>query len=119
MNLGPGQYALIATGGLLALSGFWLLVSGRSKTKAAPLHIAGSGGSDGISQPTRIVCALVLLIGGYHLVIWAFPTWVSAVQLNRALWYVWSLIGIFGVGASLLMDRFDQQNLSDGGDDRP
>ena len=119
MNLGPGQYALIVAGGLMALSGLWVLVTRRPSAKPTPLHIACSGGSGGLSQPTRIVCALFLLIGGYHFVIWAFPTWVSAVQLNRALWYVWIMIGIFGLAASFLMDRFDQQNLSDRGDDSP
>ena len=84
MTLGPGQYALIASGGLLAASGLWLLLANRAKGKSVPLHIADSGGIPFPSQSTRIVAALVLLIGG-----------------------------------SLLMDRADQKNPSDGGDDSP
>ncbi len=119
MTLGPGQYALIAFGGLLALAGCWLLLANRAKAKPAPLHIADSGGIPFPSQSSRIITALVLLIGGYHLVIWSFPTWLTAVQLNRNIWYVWILIGIGAIGGSLLMDRADQQNPSDGGDDTP
>ena len=119
MTLGPGQYALIASGGLLAASGLWLLLANRARAKSVPLHIADSRGVPFPSQSTRVVAALVLLIGGYHLVIWSFPTWLSAVQLNRNIWYVWILIGIVAICGSLLMDRADQKNPSDGGDGAP
>lgn len=116
MNLGPAQFALIAAGGILGCAGVWMFAR---RPKPTPLHIADSGGSQGLSPATRHICCLMLLMGGYHLIIWAFPPYVSAVQLKRELWYVWLLIGIVVIAASLLMDQFDQRDLSDRGDDRP
>jgi hypothetical protein len=116
VSLGLGQYVQIAAGALLAGSGLWLLVRRRFAGRQEPLHITGSGDSRKLSEPTTIACALILLLMGYHAIVWAFPEYLTAVQLNRKIWYVWILIGILGIAASILMDRFDPENSDSSGD---
>ncbi len=59
----------------------------------------------GLSVPTRYMLALGGLIAGYHLVVWAFPPSVAAVQLHRDRWWLWLLLLAIGLGLSFVMDR--------------
>jgi hypothetical protein len=117
--LGLSQYLLISVGALTGLAGFWLLIRRRFSRKPEPLHIAGLGDKYRPSEPTRLACGLILLILGYHGVIWALPEYLTAVQLTRKIWYVWILIGIFAIAASFFMDRFDREETESGGNDAP
>ncbi len=119
MPLAFSQLPLIATGSVASFVGLWLLARRRFSRKSEPLHITSSGDAKRLSEPTRLTCGLILLILGYHLIIWAFPTSLTAVQLKRELWYVWILIGILAIAGSILMDTVDRKNDGAGGDTRP
>lgn len=116
MPLSPSQYPLIAAGAVLSLAGLWLLAKRRFSPKPEPLHIADSGGASRLSEPTRLTCGLIMLIVGYHTIIWAFPPYLTAVQLNRHSWYIWILISLLAIGGSILMDQVDRKNDGAGGD---
>lgn len=119
MPLALSQLPLIAAGSMISLAGLWLLARRRFCRKPEPLHITSSGDNKWLSEPTRLTCGLILLILGYHLIIWAFPAYLTAVQLKRELWYVWILIGMIAIAGSILMDTVDRKNDGAGGDTLP
>ena len=119
MPLALSQLPLIAAGSMISLAGLWLLARRRFSRKPEPLHITSSGDNKWLSEPTRLTCGLILLILGYHLIIWAFPAYLTAVQLKRELWYVWILIGMIAIAGSILMDTVDRKNDGAGGDTLP
>jgi hypothetical protein len=97
-------------GSLFALAGLWMLIASRRKK----LQITDSGGSMRPTKPTRLFIAFVLVLIGYHTAIWGFPEQLTPVQLNRHCWYIWIMIGILGIGLSLLMDHVDKKPSTDG-----
>lgn len=116
MPLALSQFPLITAGSVISLAGLWILLRRRFSRTSEPLHIANSGESKRLSEPTRLTCGLILLILGYHLIIWAFPAYLTAVQLKRELWYVWILIGLIAITGSIFMDWVDRKNDGAGGD---
>jgi len=117
--LALSQYPLLAVGAIASLAGLWLLARGRFARPSERLRITSSGDSGRISEPTRLTCGLILLILGYHAIIWAFPPSLTAVQLNRRVWYIWIVIGIIAIAGSILMDRIDRKNDGASGDPQP
>lgn len=102
---------MIGFGAAVGLAGAWLLILKRPSSKQVPLHLAGKEPiPTGVSEPTRLTTAITALIGGFHLVIWAWPPNLTAVQLNRQIWYVWVLIGIVAVGLSAWLDRVERRS---------
>ena len=118
MPLTPIQITLIAAGSLLGVVGCWLLLFRRkARREAEQLRIAGENPGPSpvpvLTEPTRVSIALGALILGYHLIAWAFPPNVLAVQLTRQWWWVWCLAAAGVIVASLLMDRVDRRPPSD------
>ena len=117
MPLDATQLALIAGGTLLGAVGCWLLFHKRKARKAAErLRLAGESPESApigtiarLTEPTRLSIALCALVLGYHLIAWAFPPHVLAVQLAREWWWVWFLAGAGVVAMSLVMDRIDRE----------
>ena len=111
MPIGPAQIALIALGILMLIGAVWLLFTQRPTHEDRVAWLTKTGGSKRLSEPTRLSGGLLLLLAGYHLIVWAFPLTLTGVQLNRRLWYVWILIAMAGAMASLLMDRSDRKKV--------
>ncbi len=115
MAIGPAQVGLIIVGVLLLCVGGWALFFDRSKRREVErLHIAGESTdpptpSPKLTEPTRLSIAICSLVLGYHLIVWAFPPGAVGVQLSRAWWWVWVLVGILVVGLSFVMDRLDER----------
>lgn len=115
MSLAPTQLALIALGSLLGAVGCWLLLHKRyARREAERLRLAGKNPDPSpvpaFTEPTRASIALSALIIGYHLVAWAFPPHVLAVQLSREWWWVWCLVAAGLIAASLVMDGIDRRS---------
>lgn len=114
MPIGPGQLALIVGGAIFLAVGAWaLLHKRRARREQQRLHIAGetpSGRPPRLTEPTRLCLALCALVLGYHLIAWAFPPSVLAVQLNRQWWWVWCLVAAIVVVLSFVMDGIDEND---------
>lgn len=67
----------------------------------------GRGGV--LSFPTQVCIGLVGILIAYHLIVWAFPPSLTAVQLTRTRWWVWGLLGMGACGLSVLLDRVDRE----------
>lgn len=108
---------MVGIGAAMGLVGAWLFIFLRPSSKRAPLHLADKEAPpSGLSEPTRLTSALVALIGGFHLIVWALPPEWVAVQLNRSIWYVWVLIGIGAIGLSVWLDRLERRSPPGSGD---
>ncbi len=66
-----------------------------------------------VSESTRLLMGIGLLVMGYHMGVWAFPAGVTPVQVGREYW--WGVVGgvIVLVVASIGMDRVERNT---GGD---
>lgn len=105
--LAPYQIGMVVAGGTTCCGGLFLLFR-----RGSP-----SGVNCGnLTSPTRLSFSLLLLVSGYHAIIWAFPARLTEVQLNRQYWYVWSMIGIIAAGLATVMDRADRRTSLDRGD---
>ncbi len=124
MPLGPVEILAICAGALVLLAGGWMLFGLRPKK---PRTDADSGLSLNaqqvpsgprafrMSESTRIAFSLLLIIAGYHLIVWQFhQNWVG-VQLRREWWWMWVLIGL---GLALLSHAMDRMEERGGGDGR-
>jgi hypothetical protein len=117
MNVGVVQVAMMIVGAAMGSLGLWLLFKGRVGSSREPLHLAHQPVPPaGLSVPTRLTLAIVSLIGGYSLVVWALPPASVGVQLNRHLWYVWVLLGMAVIGFSMWMDKFERRIPPSSGD---
>lgn len=67
----------------------------------------------GLSIATRYLIGLVLLIWGYHLGVWAFPTSrvaLGAIQFPRSAWWVVAVVGLGACAMSVLVDRWERRS---------
>lgn len=105
MHLGLYQLLLILAGGLCLAGGVLFLWNIRAEVKRA----ADGDLADARATPaTRYVFAIVLLILGYHGIVWALPErWVE-VQFPRSRWFVVILGGIGICLGSILLDRLER-----------
>lgn len=117
MPLGLDQLALLAGGGILVAFGAWVLLhKRRARRERERLHIAGEelpgepAPPRRLTEPTRLSIALCALVLGYHLIAWAFPPGLFAVQLNRQWWWVWCLVAAVIMVLSLVMDGIDERD---------
>ena len=109
-------WVLIVTGLALIGGGLWLLRYGRKWRNRQDLHIAGNRAAPKrrkMSEPTRLVCSVLLLFAGYHAFIWAFPPERMPLQLSRQWWWAWLLVGLAMIPLSLALDRLDDARLSE------
>ncbi len=59
----------------------------------------------GLTEPTRLVISVVLLVIGYHLVMWSIPaSWGSPIVVSRHRWYYLAAGALLVIAASLLLD---------------
>lgn len=105
MTWGLSQIAMFAAGGLLGLCGLWLLLAGGKGFLSRGLRLADSPPAVRLSEPTRVTVGFLALLWGYHLIVWAMPTYWTSVQFNRSLWYVWLGASLALIGFSILQDR--------------
>lgn len=133
MPLGAADILIIGLGGVVGLGGLWVLVRLRPRKKRGSGG-AGDGGESPpelkisgrpvfpstngrtLSEPTRLTIALVLILAGYHIVVWRLPATMTTVQLSRDVWYVWILLGLGLIILSFALDRFERQAGSSGAD---
>lgn len=115
MPLGTVDYQFMVLGGVIGLAGLWVFIVLRPKKPdfgVPEADIAGKIAPPGradrrLTEPTRLTIALVLVITGYHLIVWRLPPATVGVQLSRDYWYVWILIGITLMILSVALDRFE------------
>lgn len=105
MTWGLSQLAMLAAGGLLGLLGLWFLLAGGKGYLSRGLRLADSRPALRLSEPTRVTVGFITLLWGYHLVVWAMPSYWTSVQFNRSLWYVWVGVSLALIGLSVLQDR--------------
>lgn len=106
---------LLALGVGLVAAGLAVLYRGRRPFRPRPLHLATDGPARRrMSEPTRVVIGVVLLLGGYHAGAWAFPPSDTIVQLPRRWWWAWALGGAALIPASLGLDRFERKRFGPG-----
>ena len=108
MHFGLYQLALMVTGGLGLAGGLLLLWNVRTDIRSAAEDLTSQQAqSKGASPSTRYIVAIVLLILGYHGVVWALPpSWVE-VQFPRTRW-LFVLLGSAAIClGSILLDRFE------------
>lgn len=111
----PEAILLIVCGTGVLLSG--LRVLWWMNPRRRPAEQDGDAGADQAetapgfaSEPTRLVTGLVLLVIGYHFVMWGLPPdWVSDFHVSRGRWY----LVVCGSGALLasswLLDRWEAE----------
>jgi hypothetical protein len=69
------------------------------------LHADGAHASSG---PTRLTISCVLILIGYHLVIWSVPAWnMAAVPVDR--WWLVPGVGALAVGGALLAEWLERR----------
>lgn len=107
--------AFIALGAALAGVGVWLFLFKRPK----PRKPGDSATIPTFSEPTRISLAVLCLVAGYNLILWAFPPTLAAVQLPRAKWYIWVAVGICLALLTLRLDKFERDRASTDDPPRP
>jgi hypothetical protein len=121
----PVGGVLIGLGVLSAVAGAWLLVLERRRRSSQIRRAAGDAGpaDDGrsaaagpwsaASPQTRLSAAVVLLVLGYHMVVWgleAFHASGISVAFPRE-WWAYVLGGGAGwVGLSVLTDRLERRS---------
>jgi hypothetical protein len=107
MSFSPAEAAMISVGALAGGFGLWLLLFKRPGPRSE-----GDVAIPALTEPTRLTLALLCIIAGYHLILWAMPPSVAAVQLPRSRWYVWVAVGIAMILATLRLDKFDRDRSS-------
>jgi hypothetical protein len=112
VQLGPGEIAMIGAGAAVLGGGLWMLLwlrppKGPKGPRLARIEGALIEPPRPLTEPTRLTIAVVLLILGYHLIVWALPHRLVGVQLSRERWYVWVLLGVVGIALSVVIDRLE------------
>ncbi|MGE3109571.1 MAG: hypothetical protein AB7G11_11265 [Phycisphaerales bacterium] len=104
-----------------ALGVLLVVVGGIVLWKTRPRRHAEAGGMQRsirlpllgeVSEASRLLVAVALLIVGYHVAVWVFPSHVTPVQVPRERWWVLVGICLVTVVSSVRMDRHEL----DGGD---
>lgn len=98
------QIVMIGCGAVVGLAGACLLLAPRlpeTLGRGLPARVSR------LTEPTRLLISLVLLVAGYHLIVWSMPASVSAVQLGRRWWYIWLVVAVGLIAGSLAQDRWD------------
>lgn len=112
---GVSGWALIALGSLLVGCGLAVLLRGRFQAPSEPgPQKPPSPGRSRITRPTRLLIGVLLLMAGFHAIVWAFPPDVLALQLSRRWWWIWLGVGALLVLVSLGLDRLDRRTLGGG-----
>ncbi|MBC7833910.1 MAG: hypothetical protein H7Y88_02280 [Phycisphaerales bacterium] len=101
---------LIVAGAGLAIAGLRTIrfergAFGRSLQGASVLSATERRLVSSLSTPTRMSVGVVLLVTGYHLIVWALPTHYTEVRVPRERWYVLVTIALLWVGGSIVLDR--------------
>ncbi|HYE02759.1 MAG TPA: hypothetical protein VD963_05955 [Phycisphaerales bacterium] len=109
MHLTPSAIALGVLGlGLLVL-GLRILRAGPAwriaEAEAARRPLPDAAFVRALSEPTRLSLAVVLLVTGYHLIVWGQPATLTDVQLSRRHWPWLLLLAGLWAGGSLMLDR--------------
>lgn len=105
---GYSDVAMVVFGVLLLIAGLTLLAArpdAASGPFLRPRRAASLLISRHITEPTRLAIAVVLLVVGYHFLIWAAPARWGALGIPRRRWLLLVGIGAAVVVISLLLDR--------------
>lgn len=102
---------MIAAGLIAGVLSSWFLLRARTAGRRRRFEgepVEGRGG-EGRSFPTQVCIGLVGILVAYHLIVWAFPPSLTAVQLTRTRWWLWGVLGVGACGLSVLLDRMDRE----------
>lgn len=108
---------LISAGAVVAVTGLVMVARARRAGRAlregstdAPREAlddaAGSGREPSLA--TRFVLGLVVLVTGYHMVVWGLPPGLTPLGVDGAWWWTVPLGGGLLVALSRQIDRLDQ-----------
>lgn len=105
---GYSDAVLVAVGVLLMVAGLTLLAA-RPEVTRGPFRGAREAAhalvSRWVSEPTRLLVSVVLLVVGYHFLAWAAPARWDVMAVPRRRWLVVVGIGAGVIFMSLLLDR--------------
>ncbi|MFG0306119.1 MAG: hypothetical protein ACF8Q5_07880 [Phycisphaerales bacterium JB040] len=85
----------VVLGAVLGAAGLWVLW-GRKAI-----------GPGGLSEPTRLVLGLSLLVGGYHLVSYSLPGGTLPLRVPADRWWLLGLGIAVALGSSLALDAME------------
>lgn len=111
MNVSLLHIAQVVAGGAALLSGLVMLLYPRLRKwrrSISPKTVRPW------SEATRLMTALVLLMAGYHLVVWVFTPAGVGLQLPRDKWWIWLLAGVGAISLSVVLDGYESRT-----NDRP
>lgn len=114
----PEHVAALAVGGGLASAGLWLLFGKRilgSAARPAPSAEPESHVSPAtfrLSEPTRLVVALCLVVVGYHIAAYASPAAWFPLKIPVERWWIMALGVLVAISGAILSDRMER--LDDG-----
>jgi len=106
----PDQVITIILGVVVVIAGLTLLRLRPSSSRPGTDHPDAGAPQPlanplGLTEPTRLVISVVLLVVGYHLIMWAIPpSWGSPIVVPRHRWYYLVAGAVLVVAASLLLD---------------
>ncbi len=105
---GYSDAVLVALGVVLMVAGLTLLLA-RPEVSRGPFRAAREAAhallSRWMSEPTRLLISVVLLVVGYHFLAWAAPAGWDPVAVPRQRWLVVVGVGVAVVILSFAMDR--------------
>ncbi|MBX3386333.1 MAG: hypothetical protein KF768_07170 [Phycisphaeraceae bacterium] len=104
MAPGLSEWVQIAIGAFVVGLGLTVLLSVRFAAKQVSDAVPHTSKAR-LSVPTRYLLAFALLVQGYHIVVWAFPTGLTPLQFPREIWWVIPIIGATAVFISATLDR--------------
>lgn len=107
MPLTPSQWAGVLLGAMLVIAGLTLIAGRRlgREAEASPYGIARWWGA--ISTPTRRIVEVSLIVGGYHIVVYALPSTLPLLAVPRHLWWLVPAAIALALGVSLAFDRLE------------
>lgn len=110
--------AALIIGGGLATAGLWLLFGKRILGTAARPATSSEPGSPvddaplRLSEPTRLVIALCLVVVGYHVAAYGSPAAWFPLKVPFQRWWVLALGVVVAISGAILSDRMER--LDDG-----
>lgn len=117
--MGLSDIVQVVLGSFVLVFGLLVLFGVRQDVRQANGQTTGeaSGRAPRGSVPTRYLLALVILMLGYHLVVWSFPVALTPLQLPRDRWWLVLGLGIVVVILSVGLDRSTRLDHSRGADE--
>lgn len=109
-----GQTLAVLLGALLVIAGLTLIAGRRLRRGGRDDEGAGRAYAvlrwwGTLSTPTRRVVEVSLIVGGYHIAVYALPSHLPMLAVPRDLWWLVPAGIALALGGSLLADRLDRR----------